>query len=311
MRSFITRIALFFIIGGIFYVVFCLVVLPRVFETFAGPNIRNQVIYSFEHAESRKFDLLILGNSRMFCGINPDKFDIPAFNFSHNNDSYNQGYYKLKWLESKQKPVRYLILGIDYFEFSIVSDTRNYAYDKYLGKEYLKDYKPKRYELYYQMNLMSPHIVRRLLYIEDEKHGLKENGQYIRYGEATENDEIKRNIKRKDLQVSYFERILGDCRKKGIRVFLVMMPVRGGELAQYTDAQMQEFKAFIDAHIKDDVDYIDFSKSADYSMKDFVDVTHLTQRAADRFSLQLNDTIMKLIHKGQPDTTVLSVPQTP
>ena len=38
------------------------------------------------------------------------------------------------------KKIKYLIMGVDYFQFSFLSDTRNYIYGNKFSNEYMKDF---------------------------------------------------------------------------------------------------------------------------------------------------------------------------
>lgn len=298
MKNFYKKTAVFLLIPCCLYIPFNLLVLPTLLEFKMGPNVEEQLQHSFSKAATRKYDMVILGNSRMFCGVNPDQFSISTFNFSHNNDSYNQLYYKLMWLEKKQKKVINVILGVDYFQFGIFADTRNYVYSNYLGKEYDKDYPQKNYKLSYYKDLIKPEKIRALIDDDNEKHGLKENGQYVRLGTPKNEEFIKRDYKRKSIQEQYFEKIIQYCQTKNIKVFLVMPPLREAELKNYTPKELLAFDIFLKKYIdNNDVYYFNFSRDENFKWNDFIDFTHLNQQAADKFSNQLNDSINKQLNK--------------
>ena len=82
-------------------------------------------------------------NSHASFGVDPSVFKSRVYNFSHVNDSYNQCFYKLDYLDRKDKLPKVVILIIDYFQFGVFSDSRNYAYQNYFPAEYLSDY-PKK-----------------------------------------------------------------------------------------------------------------------------------------------------------------------
>jgi len=76
----------------------------------------------------------------VYRGVNPDKLGTPAFNVAYDADSFNQVYYKLRYLERHGVRFRRLVMGVDYFQFGVFSDARNSVYGQYLGPEYLRDY---------------------------------------------------------------------------------------------------------------------------------------------------------------------------
>ncbi|HEY0740156.1 MAG TPA: hypothetical protein VGD40_01805 [Chryseosolibacter sp.] len=287
MKRLILRFFIFCTISTALYLGFNAFVLPVLLEKAFGPTVEEQLDNSFSNALARKYDLLILGNSKFYCGVNPDKFTIPAFNFSHNNDSYNQLYYKLEWIYKNGKKIKYLVLGTDYFQFNIFSDTRNYAYGKYLGSEYLADYDNK-ISLRTQLEVVKPYKARRLLQFPYDKHGLKDNGQFIRTGVASDEDFIKRRFGFLDLQVKYFDRILQFSRDHGIVVFICMPPLRKEELEQYTERQIADFRGFVNKRAGEDIYFLDSAADPSFQTSDFIDFAHLNQAAADRYSEKID-----------------------
>jgi hypothetical protein len=274
--------------------------LPRLISLSRGPSTKQQISQSFENAFERQYNLLILGNSRVYRGLNPEYFSLKAFNFSHDNDSYNQSYYKLKLLIEGKKEIKYLILGVDYFQFSFLSDTRNYIYADYLGEDYLNDFDSNvliQKVNYHLRNLTPRPLLNSILRgIPNEKPYLKENGQYIRPGIANKTDNVKRDIKRLDIQVEYFNKILDLCLAKNIKCFLVMPPVRENELNSYTEEDILGFNSFLSSNVDlTKVEYLNYSKNNEFSISDYTDITHLNGNAAIRFSKMLNDTIVTQI----------------
>lgn len=297
MKLFLKKLGIFLAISSIIYIVFSLLVLPQLLKATNGPNVQEQLDMSFSNAAKSNCELLILGNSRLYCGINPDAFSHKTYNFSHNNDSYNQLYYKLIWLLNKGITPKYIILGVDYFQFSIFSDSRNYAYGPILGAEYLKDYGKKNYVLQDELVLLQPSTVRNLVKGPNYYQWLKPNGQYVRTGTPKETDFIKRNPERKELQVRYFKRILDVCMQKNIKVFMVMPPMRDIERNEYSEAQKTDFDEFIRSYTNQNVVYLNYSTDSTYKMNDFIDFSHLNQQSATRFSRELNKQILQYINR--------------
>lgn len=297
MKQFIRNLLLF-VLPALIYALAALLFMPYLLTFANGPSTKQQLAQSFKNAGSRNYELLILGNSRAYRGINPDILSYKAFNFSHDNDSYNQLYYKLKYVIDQDKEIKYVILGTDYFQFSVHSDSRNYAYADFLGSDYLSDYKGsniliKKIE-YYVSNINPKKI--RLLFSEKGRPFLRENGQYIKPGIATEKDSIQRDFNRLDLQIKYFEKTLSLCKEQDIKVFIVMLPTRQNELKSYTENEMAEFTTFIDSYTDDEhVFYLNFSENEDFTIVDYTDLTHLNEKAANRFTELLDKRIMDLI----------------
>ena len=296
MRRFILRILLF-ICPAFAYSIIAILFMPYFLSLSNGPSTKQQIKHSFENASNLEYELLILGNSRTYRGINPERLSIKSFNFSHDNDSYNQIYYKLKYLIDIEKDIKYLILGIDYFQFSFKSDTRNYVYADFLDREYMNDFEESSVFVkkmdYYFSNINPKKILS--LYPKENKPFLRANGQYIKPGFAKETDTITRDINRLEFQIKYFEKTLSLCDKKGIKVFIVNLPTRQNELNSYTTGEINEFANFISSYVDNkNVFYLNYSKLEGFNTEDYTDITHFNEKAANRFSEILNKKLIEL-----------------
>jgi hypothetical protein len=279
------------------YCVLSMTILPQVIPVINGPNSQIQLESLFRNVLTREYDLLVMGNSKPYRGINPDQFSIPTFNFSYDDDSYNQMYYKLKFLESQGKRYKYLVLGVEYYQFSFKSNLVNYVYADYLDDAYAQDFNDNIWMLKFQHYFEYAHP-RKLLFLKPiaDKPYLRDNGQYIKPGLARETDSSRVSIDRLPFQVDYFEKILAHCKANEIPVFLLMMPTRENELKSYTLAEREEFDAFIDAHVDGKRTYfLNFCQDTSFRTADYTDINHLNEAAADRFSRMLNDSLMGIL----------------
>lgn len=270
---------------------------------YNGENTAQQIEKSFRNAVGEDYDCYFLGNSRIYRDINPDMFtEVNAYNFAHDNDSYNQMYYKLLYLEEEGQEFDYLIIGTDYFQFSFLGDSRNYVYDRWLGIDYMKDYNSSIMDEIFSDILFFWKTKRAstkfcIPYFKREPAGeyinyLKDNGQYIAYGEATSNDTIDRNSNILEIQKQYFEKIVAYCEQNDITFYVVMPPTRDEELAAYTQEELNAFHAMMQEVLGENYSdvYIDCSNLPEFKhYSDYTDITHLKEDAADRFSAYLNE----------------------
>ncbi|PKP46456.1 MAG: hypothetical protein CVT95_06985 [Bacteroidetes bacterium HGW-Bacteroidetes-12] len=299
MKKFLKNIFKF-LLPPFIYSIIAMIVMPDLLSIVNGPSTKQQINYSFKNAISKDYELLISGNSRTYRGLNPNIFSLNTFNFSHDNDSYNQIYYKLNYLLERNKKFNYLILGVDYFQFSFKSDTRNYVYGDLLGNEYMNDFDNSNILLEKVKYLLDNVNPKKLLSLKLKKNKpfLRENGQYIKHGVASENDSIKRDINLLDFQVSYFKKIINLCKSKNIKVFIVMLPTRQNELDSYTEIELNEFNSFIKENIDNKNEYyLNYSKIKNFTVNDYTDLTHFNESSANRFSRMLDKDLSKLVNK--------------
>jgi hypothetical protein len=291
MKALLIKLGSFIAISFIFYSGFSYFILPSLLEAAFGMSVEKQINTSFANAKQRDYEILVMGNSKLYCGVNPDYFSLPAFNFSHNNENYNQIYHKLRWLESNGKKFKYLILGTDFFQFSFISDTRNYAYQKYFGPEYFSDYPTEDLDintLKKKLEFLKPYKLKTLLQVPYVRHDLKTNGQFVRRGSPGEEDLVKRKFDFLDVQVKYFDKILLYCTQRDINVLICVPPMRSKEYDQFSKQQIQEFKSFMEKRTRDNITFIDFSLNNNFGTNDFIDMAHLSQESAVLFTELLN-----------------------
>jgi hypothetical protein len=281
-----------------------------------GPATKSQIDSSFKWALTRDYDLLMLGSSKFYRGLNPDSFKIASFNFAHDNDSYNQMYFKLLFLKKHQKTFKYLLLSADYSPFSNISDTRNHLYRKYFDPAYLDDYKPGKTAkrimmtdinnsfdrfMKIRISMTFPKFIESIPAFITHKIPadipyLKSNGQYIKPGKSTPELFVLREFTSLKVQEDYFQKILDHCMKEDIMVFLIMPPFLNSDLQLYPEGSIllyeEYFKSIADGK---KIWYLDYTLSPEFSEEDFTGLAHLNLIAADRFSVILNNRIEEIL----------------
>lgn len=295
-----------FIMRGIVFVgVLCLIVnscmgyISGKVRKLNGPNYEEQIEISIKGVSSEHYETIALGNSRMYRGINPHKLDSKAYNFAHDNDSFNQIYYKLLYLKKIDKLPKEVLMGVDYFQFSVFSDTRNHVYKRYFDSGYMKDYD---FDLNNSFNNYMTFTQNRIYLWLDWLQGLKEynleevpymtdRGQYVLYGVAKENDKVTRESTILPLQENYFEKILEFCEENSIKLNMIMMPTRANELESYSEETIKEFDEYFKSKESENVRYLNFARDVRFTLEDYQDKTHLNKDGADKFSEILNETM--------------------
>lgn len=288
----------------------------KLIRKIKGPSTKEIIDQLFVNAIKQDYEVLILGNSKMAQGINPDKFDLPTYNFAHNNDSYNQIYHKLIFLEKNNKKFKILLLGVDYFDFSNFSDTRNSYLKKYFSPEYFEDYKTPITKVIEYKNQLNKKFNRNLsikysltfpIFLEtilfpitknDSVTYLKENGQLIEFnGDGIGQFEI-RDYNILQIQFAHYYKILNYCRTKNINLFLVMPPTKSKELESYPPQVLITLDSIFYNTAKEyNFPYLNYSKNQNFAKPDdYLDKAHLSHQAANKFSDLLNDTIVHSLY---------------
>jgi hypothetical protein len=289
----------------------------------AGPSLQERIDAGFNGIRARRYDCVAVGNSRIYRGINPDKLGVSAYNFAQDDDAFNQIYYKLRYMDDHGVRVQTLVIGVDYFQFSFLSDRRNFAYARHFAKGYIDDFtRPPQgagrvmwaalhpideaaFNAFMIRHFTRPAALlleRGLATLRHEAAApsvrvfVKDNGQYVVEAPPGPLVPVERDATRLPIQVRYFEASLDWARQNGMRVFLVMPPLHRRELASYAPGVIEAFDRWLAARAGAyGATYLNFSTHPDFGDGDFADVTHLTAEAADRWSEMVGHAI------GAPD----------
>lgn len=311
MKRFVINILLFSI--G----VACLVAVFLSFSRFFlkrtyGINTKEQIEISFTQAKNSDANIWFLGNSRIYRGIDPSAIkNAKTYNFAHDNDSFNQMYYKFLWLEGNNCTIDTLIIGVDYFQFGVCSDTRNYVYDYLFDEQYAKDYGRSEVSEFLSnkkrefISVQSSSYSTMLKYVKNgfcfpnanELHELRRNGQFVYDTKAKFNDKSDQKYDVKDIPRKYFEEIIKKCKEKSITLYVIMPPVRDNELCCYSSNELIDFDEIVNSVLKKygyKNNYLNFSNVSEF--KDYTcytDITHLNSESAAKFTEYLWEAINK------------------
>ncbi|CAN5391840.1 hypothetical protein BH10BAC5_BH10BAC5_11100 [soil metagenome] len=272
-----------------------------------GPGTSEIITRQFNNAITHNSECYVLGNSRSFRGINPEKFSMSTFNFSGNGESYDLMYYKLKFILEHNGKFKYLILGTDFFQFAFNSIDKNWNYGDYFGNEFRSKYPSANRFYSYFTFMMGPlqglnntlgvfNSIRLYLLSKPVKvNRLKDNGQYLQEQRLSSDNMVERDDNKLSEQIIYFEKILQTCRENGVEVFITLLPAQSNELKLYENKKVKaDFDEFIKSYTNECVIYIDNFDLNIFEEKDWLDVNHLTPSGADKYSSELNNEIWKI-----------------
>lgn len=295
-------------------------------EKILGPNTKHQIEQSFENLQKDKYDLLFIGNSRLYRGVNSLLFNVKACNFSYDGDTYLQTFYKLKYLSDNNITCKYIVISADYFSFSLLADNSNGNYYDFFNGNYKKvcnsdlvklptfkstikketnslacfstmDKYNDEFNTWITKNFSNTIIpfAKGLRNTDANRPMLKNNGQYIINTNATENDSIERSSDvYKPLQ-GYLDSIINLCTEKNIKLVMTMLPTRENELKNYT----QEYQKQIDDYFTSKTDnkmiyFLNYKNDTTFKLNHYSDLTHFSVEGADKFSMKLNSDLQAL-----------------
>jgi hypothetical protein len=271
-------------------------------------NIPNDYSYKkkFLDVNSEKIQILFLGSSHAYYGIDPTAVKTNSFNASHISQSLDYDYEILLKYKDKLKQLRCIVIPIDYFTLSSKVST---------GPE---PWRVKNYEIYYQIN-KSLKISDRfeMLSLTPELNLKRIFSSYIKGTNfITCNDLGYGNDKRKakdlvESGISAAERhgkidqgavsdnirtltnMAGFAKERSIKILIYTTPGYTTYVSHLDKEQLKTTHKIIrelvtaNPHCK----YYDLLRDSSFVKSDFRDADHLNQAGARKLTLKLNDFI--------------------
>jgi hypothetical protein len=254
-------------------------------------------------------EVLILGNSHSFFGINPQYFKSKAFNFSN----VSQGLFADELLFNKHIErfgnLKYLILNVDYFTLSQKDNSselewRNYFYEAQMGIEtdLVSNFDLKKYSLAFAPPFKVTVNSVQDYFLKGTLAECNSTGWAAKQGVGPDNSPRMGIIiakKHEDGSVDFnnniarLKRIIQKCKSKNIHVILVTMPVTSYYAAEVNKSKLEKiFKVCgaLDSGY-DNVQYINLFQDRRFNNSDFYDTDHLNTNGAKKCSKIINASI--------------------
>lgn len=297
MKQFISKIRFFILL---------LLVLWAALEAFYRfvPNNYTQK-NSGVQAHYNSCQVLILGNSHALYGLNPAFFNREAYNLANISQTLFFDEMLLKGHIDSLKNLKAIILPIEYSSLTQPDSHPELQWRKYFyaAQMHVPDssiawYDPKKYSLAlvprFSISIKSAkkYFAGEKLYECDEHGWAPLNGG----GEANNPETAKAVVQKHekgstgyDLNLGRVKNIIAQCRKRGVTVFLVSLPVTPFYAAE-ANLQRVAIIAKLCTQLADGrgVFYKSYFNDPYFSGEDFYDIDHLNTAGAEKCSKLIN-----------------------
>lgn len=268
-------------------------------------------------AHSNEIEVLILGSSHSFAGINPAYFSAKCFNAAMSSQTLDLDLAIIKKYENRMEKLKTIILPISYFSLLRRLESKR---DSVLIKNYilyfkvLKSHSPAHhseilsYDLLTNINRVVSHYLKRetelfwtplgwnTSYRSSNPENLERTGE-IAAREHTEND-YQSMLGMKDA----LESIIRICKKRDILVFMVTLPAFETYRKNLNRIQLELtiHTAIEIAGRYDNCLYMDLLEDSSYTADDFNNADHLNEKGAKKVSLMINRVLTDYTGKRRP-----------
>ena len=267
-------------------------------------NIPNDYKYKKEYLDnnSKEIEILFLGSSHTYYGINPEFISENAFNAGHISQTIDLDYKILKKYENNWNKLKCIVILIDYFTlFSRLSS----------GIEY---WRIKNYNIYYKMNLsnnlsdnselLSVNFRSNLKRIASfyifnntpvscsklgfgENH--KKNKNLIETGKSAAKRHTEKDLSELQESIRIINSILKMASKNNAKVIFYTSPAYRTYISNLNKNQLNltinTIKKLSDN--KDNCLYVNFLNNSSFLAEDFRDADHLNKKGAKKLTKQL------------------------
>jgi hypothetical protein len=299
MVKFLKKVSFFIAILAIVWLCF------ELFYRFAANNYTEKsknISTGYKDCE-----VLILGNSHTFYGLNPDFFKRKAFNLANKSQTLFYDQLLLEKYIDSLNALKYVIIPVEYSSLSASDDNaelawRSYFYESQMGidtkthkvfdlKKYsralpppflitlkaIKKYCTKGSLVDCQPNGWAPYEGM------NSEHNNKAMGKIIAAKHEDNSVDFNKNIQR-------LKSMVVTCRQKGVKVFLVTMPVT----SYYADNINRKKLALITAQCnafanENKIHYINLFQDKRFVNADFFDIDHLNTNGAKKCTRVINN----------------------
>lgn len=255
-------------------------------------------------------EVLVLGNSHAFYGINPDDFSKKTYNFSNISQSLYFDELLLKKHLENFPNLKYVVLTVDYFSLSQIDNSSEDIYRKYYYEQYMdldvpliSKFDPKSYSLSFTRNLeMNVDLIKSWIdektLIEGNKKGWARktgvSSEYNNYETAV--DVVAKNedgLLDFNVNLNRLERISAMCLKRKVKVVMVTMPVTSYYASLVNKSKLEKLYLSCQriAFNNDSLMYLNLFEDKKFDNNDFYDTDHLNEKGAEKCSKILNQFI--------------------
>lgn len=267
--------------------------------------------YSYKHkritAVAKDVEVLILGDSHTFFGLNPEYFNKNVFNLS----GISQSIYFDKLLFEKHiddlENLEHLVLMVNYTTLSKVDNTMEDKWRKYFYKhqmdlevDMVSSFNIKNYSLALTRRLNKSVQLIGKYRNEGTIVGVNDNG-WGNYYSSTNNKDLERTSKivtkrHEDgltdfkLNLERVQDMIKICKNRGVQVHIISMPVSEN---YYSKIDAQKWSKIAGACVSltkknENVKYYNWFKDSRFLSEDFYDANHLNDKGAKKCSEFLN-----------------------
>jgi hypothetical protein len=274
-------------------------------------HIPNDYSYKKNYLDenSNSIEVLFLGSSHTYFGVNPQYIQENSFNASHVAQTIDYDYNIIKKYASNWRQLKLIAIPIDYS--TLFSSVTNGS----------QSWRVKNYNIYYDIKLTEiisdnfeilntkPNLIFKRLYIYYFKNNPEISCSKLGHSSTKkQNDNLEEeglvaakrhtHIDKKELKknTAILKRIIAFGNKHNIQVLLYTTPAYNTYVKNLNQLQLDITNETIQQIIRNEKNcfYYDFLEDSNFIASDYMDSDHLNENGAKKLSTKLNKIINKI-----------------
>lgn len=277
-------------------------------------NIPNDYSYkkSFLDNKAKDIDVLVLGSSHAYRGINPDFFKENAFNAAYVSQTMEYDNKIFRKFSDKLDSLKVVVWAISYNSLFAKLEhekeywrKKNYAiyYDVPVSYSFQDNTELLGNTLKVTLSKIIKYYIKHEDFITTDKHGFghRTGNRDVNF-ETNGAEAVKRHTKSNDYlgyNLKLLKEFINETEKRGIKLLIVTTPTYKTYYSKLDSNQMNETTLALKtvAANNSSVEYRDFLKDSRFNKNDFYDADHLNDQGAHKFSLMLDSIVNTMMNR--------------
>jgi hypothetical protein len=282
-----------------FFILFCLIEISL-------RNIPNDYNYKRNYLDenSNDIEILFLGSSHSYYGINPIFIEENSFNASHISQTINFDFEILNKYKDNWSSLKYLVIPIDYFTFFGRTETggeawrvKNYHiyYNLFTSLNLLDYFELFSFDLNTNIKRLSDYYYLNKTNITCSKLGFGNNintkKDLIESGIIAAKRHTKKDFAYYNKNLDVINSIIEFSKEYQFKIIFYTTPAYKSYVSNLNEKQLnltvETITKLTNNH--DNCTYVNLLKDSSFNSNDFRDADHLSEKGAKKLSLIIND----------------------
>lgn len=277
---------------------------------FGVRSIPNDYAYKNGYLEQNAADLeiLVLGSSHTFFGIDPEHFSVPAFNAAHVSQTFNYDYLIFDKFSPVCTNLQAVVIPVSLFSlYSSLEDSLENWRIKYYNLYYGRSHSASpwdRFEIIGTPPLTLIEQVARYTLSggRTTKRTVSELGFGVKFPEGHQIDLAQSGIwaaerhmnaktNRFEENLAYLERIVADCQARGVDALLFTPPAYSSYVENLSQEKIDLLHSTVDSIVAKypNAAYHDLLADQRFLEADFADGDHMNKQGAQKLTRIIDD----------------------